>query len=149
MTANIGLVERIARIVVGAALIAFAIPIGFPSTGWNWVGWIGVIPVLTGLFGVCPAYSLLGLSTCSVKAPARGPPPTGSPPERAHALAFAHADPTAKRDADWRSDAASCCLLAGRSVSPVLIMRSCGHCSSQPRRSAASMSRLRGAASAA
>jgi hypothetical protein len=71
MTANIGLVERIARIVVGVALIAFAIPIGFPSTGWNWVGWIGVIPVLTGLFGVCPAYSLLGLSTCSVKAPAR------------------------------------------------------------------------------
>jgi len=71
MTANIGLVERIARIVVGAALIAFAIPIGFPSTGWNWVGWIGVIPVLTGLFGVCPAYSLLGFSTCSMKALAR------------------------------------------------------------------------------
>jgi ABC-type uncharacterized transport system permease subunit len=68
MTANIGSIDRMARIVIGVVLIAYAIPTGFPSTGWNWVGWIGVIPVLTAIFGSCPAYSLLGLSTCSTKA---------------------------------------------------------------------------------
>jgi hypothetical protein len=69
MTANVGLIDRIVRIAIGVALIAYAIPIGFPSTGWNWVGWVGVIPLLTAVFSICPAYSLLGLSTCSTKAP--------------------------------------------------------------------------------
>jgi hypothetical protein len=69
MNANVGLIDRIVRIVIGVALIAYAIPIGFPSTGWNWVGWIGVIPLLTAVFSICPAYSLLGLSTCSTKVP--------------------------------------------------------------------------------
>jgi len=30
-------------------------------------GWIGVVPLVTGLLGVCPAYSLLGASTCPVR----------------------------------------------------------------------------------
>ena len=34
-----------------------------PGTVGNWVGWIGVVPILTALFGTCPAYSLFGLST--------------------------------------------------------------------------------------
>jgi hypothetical protein len=62
---NIGLIDRIARIVLGLLLIAYAIPIGFPATAWNWVGWIGAIPLLTALFGYCPAYTLLGITTCS------------------------------------------------------------------------------------
>ncbi len=41
---NVGSADRIARFVVGLLLIAFAIPLGFPQTGWNWVGWIGVVP---------------------------------------------------------------------------------------------------------
>jgi hypothetical protein len=61
---NIGTIDRVARVVVGLLLIAFAIPIGFPATGWNWVGWIGVVPVLTAVFGYCPAYTLLGITTC-------------------------------------------------------------------------------------
>ncbi len=65
MAANVGTVDRIFRVVIGLVLIAYAIPLGFPSTGWNWVGWIGVVPILTAFFGICPAYSLLGLSTCS------------------------------------------------------------------------------------
>ncbi|MFI5011137.1 MAG: DUF2892 domain-containing protein [Hyphomicrobiales bacterium] len=65
MTTNIGAPDRIARIVIGALLIAFAIPVGFPSTGWNWVGWIGVVPLLTAALGNCPLYSVLGISTCS------------------------------------------------------------------------------------
>lgn len=64
MTLNVGAIDRVARLVLGAALIAFAIPVGFPQTGWNWLGWIGVIPILTAIVGYCPAYSIVGLSTC-------------------------------------------------------------------------------------
>jgi hypothetical protein len=66
---NVGSVDRIVRIVVGVVLIAYAIPIGFHQTGWNWTGWIGVVPLLTAIFGYCPAYSLFGISTCSAKQP--------------------------------------------------------------------------------
>jgi len=67
MPANVGTIDRIARVVVGLLLIAFAIPVGFPDTGWNWIGWIGVMPILTAIVGSCPAYSLIGLSTCARK----------------------------------------------------------------------------------
>jgi hypothetical protein len=68
MCKNVGTVDRVVRIVIGLALIAYAIPLGFPHTGWNWVGWIGVIPLITGIAGMCPAYRLTGLSTCAAKA---------------------------------------------------------------------------------
>jgi hypothetical protein len=64
---NVGLTDRVIRFVIGLLLIAYAIPIGFPETGWNWVGWIGVIPILTALFGYCPAYALLGITTCPAR----------------------------------------------------------------------------------
>jgi DUF2892 family protein len=63
MSNNVGTVDRFARILIGLALIAYAIPLGFPQTGWNWVGWIGVIPIITAIVGNCPAYSLFGFST--------------------------------------------------------------------------------------
>jgi Inner membrane protein YgaP-like, transmembrane domain len=63
MSINVGTFDRIARIVVGLALIAFAFGLIAPGTGWNWVGWIGVVPILTAVFGTCPAYSLLGISS--------------------------------------------------------------------------------------
>ena len=63
MTTNVGIFDRLARLIVGAALIAFALGYIAPGTGWSWVGWIGVIPILTALFGTCPAYSLFGWST--------------------------------------------------------------------------------------
>jgi len=66
MTANVGSVDRVLRIIFGLVLLAYAIPIGFGQTGWNWVGWIGVVPLLTAIFGYCPAYSLIGMSTCPV-----------------------------------------------------------------------------------
>ena len=65
MARNIGSFDRILRIIVGIVLIAYAIPLGFPHTGWNWTGWIGVVPLLTALVGSCPLYSMLGVSTCS------------------------------------------------------------------------------------
>jgi hypothetical protein len=64
MLNNVGLIERILRIVVGLLLIAYAIPVGFSPSGWNWVGWIGIIPLVTGLLGICPLYTLLDISTC-------------------------------------------------------------------------------------
>jgi hypothetical protein len=63
MKANVGSVDRILRIVVGLVLIALA------ATGTVGVwGWIGVVPVLTGLFKFCPAYTLLGMNTCPMQA---------------------------------------------------------------------------------
>jgi apolipoprotein N-acyltransferase len=64
---NVGLIDRTLRIVVGLLLIAYAIPLGFPQTGWNWVGWIGFVPLLTALFGYCPAYTVLGITTCPAR----------------------------------------------------------------------------------
>ena len=62
MKANIGAVDRGLRIVVGIVLMVLA---ATGSIGW-W-GWIGIMPLATGLFSRCPAYSLLGLNTCSRK----------------------------------------------------------------------------------
>ncbi len=62
MTANIGQLDRILRIVVGLVLIALVF-VG-PQTPW---GWIGVVPLLTALIGFCPAYRLIGINTCSTK----------------------------------------------------------------------------------
>ena len=71
MSMNVGNADRVIRIIVGLALIAFAIPIGFPNTGWNWIGWIGIMPILTAIVGTCPAYSLIGFS--STGGPSRKP----------------------------------------------------------------------------
>jgi hypothetical protein len=67
MTTNVGLIDRVLRALLGAALIAFALGYVLPGTGWSWVGWIGVVPLLTAVFGTCPVYSMLGVSTCSAK----------------------------------------------------------------------------------
>jgi hypothetical protein len=64
MQTNVGLVDRVLRIVVGAALIAVALLVAHP---YAWVGWIGVVPILTASVGYCPAYQLIGLSTCPLK----------------------------------------------------------------------------------
>jgi Protein of unknown function (DUF2892) len=54
--------ERVARVVLGVALIALAV-IG---TIGPW-GYIGAVPLLTGLAGSCPVYSVLGISTCPTR----------------------------------------------------------------------------------
>lgn len=60
MQANVGTIDRILRIVIGLVLI------GLAATGGIGVwGWIGVLPLLTGIVRVCPAYSILGVKTCS------------------------------------------------------------------------------------
>ncbi|MEY4543995.1 MAG: hypothetical protein RL685_190 [Pseudomonadota bacterium] len=62
MTKNIALWDRISRVVVGLALLAF---VG-PHSAW---GWLGLIPFATGLVGMCPLYRVLGVSTCAAPKP--------------------------------------------------------------------------------
>lgn len=59
MPRNEGTLDRALRIIVGLALIAMVF-VG-PQIAW---GWIGVVPLLTGLVGFCPLYRLVGLNTC-------------------------------------------------------------------------------------
>ncbi|MBF0186533.1 MAG: DUF2892 domain-containing protein [Magnetococcales bacterium] len=59
MKANVGGLDRILRIVVGTALITMVF-VG-PMTPW---GWLGVVPLATGLISFCPLYPLIGLNTC-------------------------------------------------------------------------------------
>ena len=59
---NEGAVDRILRVVAGIALLSLTV-LG-PKTGW---GLVGLVPLVTGLAGTCPLYSLLGLSTCPMK----------------------------------------------------------------------------------
>lgn len=61
MKKNVGSIDRILRIIAGCALILLA------ATGTvGWWGWLGVVPLLTGLIGFCSLYTLLGIKTCPV-----------------------------------------------------------------------------------
>jgi len=59
---NSGTIDRAFRVLLGIALLSL-IFVG-PQTWW---GLVGLIPLLTGLVGSCPLYSVLGFSTCSLK----------------------------------------------------------------------------------
>jgi len=62
MKINEGSIDRTIRIVAGLVLISLVF-IG-PQSPW---GWIGVVPLATGLIGWCPAYTLFGIDTCRMK----------------------------------------------------------------------------------
>jgi hypothetical protein len=59
---NEGTVDRTIRVIVGTAVLALVF-VG-PRTPW---GWVGLVPILTGLVGYCPLYSLLGIRTCPLR----------------------------------------------------------------------------------
>jgi hypothetical protein len=62
MTKNVGSTDRMLRIAAGVVLIVLA---AMGSIGW-W-GFIGVVPLLTGLASSCPVYTLLGVKTCPMQ----------------------------------------------------------------------------------
>ena len=62
MKLNTGNIDRAIRAILGLVLIALAAT----GTVGMW-GWIGIVPLLTAIFGFCPAYALLGISTCPMK----------------------------------------------------------------------------------
>jgi len=62
MKTNEGTIDRALRVIAGLILIALA------ATGTVGVwGWIGIMPLLTGVIGFCPAYTILGINTCPMK----------------------------------------------------------------------------------
>ena len=62
---NVGNFDRYARIAVGVALlVAF---FALPDLGLRWVLLIGMVPLVTGIMGSCPAYSIFGISTCKMR----------------------------------------------------------------------------------
>ena len=67
MKVNVGSIDRLARVVIGLLLITLAAM----GTIGVW-GWIGIVPLATAAFSVCPLYSVLGLSTCPMKKPSAG-----------------------------------------------------------------------------
>lgn len=62
MKSNVGGIDRILRIAAGVALIGATLA----GAIGPW-GWLGVVPLATGLINFCPLYSVLGFSTCPVK----------------------------------------------------------------------------------
>jgi hypothetical protein len=59
MKQNVNNIERAVRVVIGAAIVSLVF-IG-PQSPW---GWLGLVPIATGLLGWCPPYAMLGISTC-------------------------------------------------------------------------------------
>ncbi len=59
MKKNVGSLDRVVRIIAGLAILSLAF-VG-PKSAW---GYLGIVPLATGLAGWCPPYSLLGISTC-------------------------------------------------------------------------------------
>lgn len=62
---NVGTVDRVLRIVVGLVLLGLFF--AYPDASWRYWTLIGIVPLATGLFSTCPAYSLIGVSTCPRK----------------------------------------------------------------------------------
>ncbi len=60
MKTNTGNIDRILRAIIGLVLLSLVF-VG-PQTLW---GLIGIIPLVTAIIGICPAYSLLGINTCN------------------------------------------------------------------------------------
>lgn len=61
MTQNVGGVDRVARLLIGAAIIGIGIYLK------SWWGAVGVVPILTAAIGWCPAYLPFGISSCHLK----------------------------------------------------------------------------------
>jgi hypothetical protein len=59
MKKNVNNIERVVRVVIGAAIVSLVF-VG-PQSPW---GWLGLVPIATGLLGWCPPYAMLGISTC-------------------------------------------------------------------------------------
>lgn len=59
---NEGTVDRVLRVALGLGVLSLAF-IG-PKTP---LGYIGIVPLATGLIGWCPLYSLLGINSCGLK----------------------------------------------------------------------------------
>jgi hypothetical protein len=62
MPINEGTADRVLRVILGLAILSLAF-VG-PRTPW---GYLGLVPLLTGVVGLCPLYTIFGFSTCPAK----------------------------------------------------------------------------------
>ena len=61
MKANVGMIDKAVRIVLGLLIIVWGVMAN------NWLGLIGLIPLATAVVGFCPAYTLIGINTCKIE----------------------------------------------------------------------------------
>jgi len=61
MQVNVGKADRFVRVVAGLVILSLFF---FLEGGERYWGLIGLLPLATGLFRFCPAYSIFGISTC-------------------------------------------------------------------------------------
>jgi Protein of unknown function (DUF2892) len=64
MNINEGTVDRVIRVIAGILILSL---IFFLEGNLRWIGFIGFIPLLTGVIGTCPLYSMLGMNTCDLR----------------------------------------------------------------------------------
>jgi len=64
MKANVGGADKVLRIVAGLGLLSLILIL---EGNARWWGLVGLVPLLTGIFGFCPLYALLGLNSCPMK----------------------------------------------------------------------------------
>ena len=64
MKSNVGGIDKVLRIVAGLALLSLVFILYGNARWW---GLIGIVPLLTGSLGWCPAYTVVVLNTCPVK----------------------------------------------------------------------------------
>lgn len=65
MKTNVGSLDRVLRLLLSLGVC------GAGDHFQSWWGLVGLVPLLTGLVGFCPAYRLLGLKTCPFDPAAR------------------------------------------------------------------------------
>jgi hypothetical protein len=63
MNNNVGKIDRVIRVLLGAALILWAV-LG-KDLPYSYIGWIGIIPLLTGVIGWCGLYKILGINSAN------------------------------------------------------------------------------------
>jgi hypothetical protein len=61
MKLNVGGIDKVVRIAAGVALLSLVMLL---EGSIRWIGLVGIVPLVTGLVGFCPLYSILGINTC-------------------------------------------------------------------------------------
>lgn len=64
MQKNVGSLDKAVRIIIGAGLLSLLFVLEPPM---KYVGFVGLVPLLTVLMGWCPLYTVLGVNTCRAK----------------------------------------------------------------------------------
>ena len=64
MTTNVGKIDNAVRIIAGIVLLTLFFILDGSA---RWLGLIGLVPLITGLVGWCPAYAMIGVNTCPVR----------------------------------------------------------------------------------